>query len=128
MQQKTKRIIHLTAAIVPALMVIGSGLGKLAGAKPVVEKLKFIGVGDYIPLLGIMEIVFAVLFIIPKTSRLGFILLSCYFAGAIAVDLSHQQSIVPPLMLMALVWIGAFIRDASVFMPSAKNKEIMASA
>jgi hypothetical protein len=121
MQQKTRRIINIIAAVIPAAMVILSGIMKLAGAKAVVEKLSAMGVAPYIPLFGILEIVFATLFIIPKTMRLGFVLLSCYFAGAIATDLSHGGSIANALIPLSLVWIGMFVRDKSAFMPFVNN-------
>ena len=47
--------------------------------------------------------------------KLGFILASCYFAGAIATELSHEALKVYPFIPIALLWIGAFIRDRSIF-------------
>jgi len=124
MQQKTRKIINIIAAVVPALLVIMSGVMKLAAMKSMVEKLSAMGVGPYIPLLGIMEITFAILFIIPKTMRLGFVLLSCYFAGAIATDLSHGGSIANALLPLSLVWIGMFVRDKSAFVPFTKQVQV----
>jgi len=123
MQTKTKKIINIIAAVIPALMVLLSGVIKLSGVKEMVDKLTAMGVGPYIPLLGVMEITFAILFIIPKTMRLGFVLLSCYFAGAIATDLSHGGSIVNALIPLSLVWIGMFVRDKSAFVPFMKNMQ-----
>jgi hypothetical protein len=39
-----------------------------------------------------MEIAFAALFLVPATMKLGFILASCYFGGAIATDRSYWRS------------------------------------
>src|SRR2546428_8796 len=50
-----------------------------------------VGVGRYLRLLGVMEIAFAAPFVVPATMKLGFILASCYFAGAIATELSHAE-------------------------------------
>ena len=61
-----------------------------------------------------MEIAFAALFVVPATMKLGFILASCYFAGAIATELSHETLKVNPFIPIALLWIGAFIRDRSI--------------
>jgi hypothetical protein len=47
--------------------------------------------------------------------KLGFILASCYFAGAIATELSHNALKVNPFIPIVLLWIGAFIRDRSIF-------------
>jgi uncharacterized membrane protein YphA (DoxX/SURF4 family) len=124
MQTKTKKIVNIIATAIPAMMVLLSGFMKLAGAKSVVDKLSAMGVGPYIPLFGVMEIVFAILFIIPKTMRLGFVLLSCYFAGAIATDLSHGGSIANALIPVSLVWIGMFVRDKSAFVPFTKQMQV----
>jgi hypothetical protein len=39
----------------------------------------------------------------------------CYFAGAIATELSHDALKVNPFIPIVLLWIGAFIRDRSIF-------------
>ena len=123
MQQK-KKIINTIAAVIPATLVILSGVMKLMGAKAIVDKLSSVGVAPYIPFFGVLEITFAVLFIIPKTMRLGFVLLSCYFAGAMATDLSHGASIGNALLPLALVWIGMFVRDKSAFVPFVKTVQV----
>jgi len=61
------------------------------------------------------EIAFAALFVVPATMKLGLILTSCYFAGAIATELSHNALKVNPFIPIVLLWIGAFIRDRSIF-------------
>ena len=66
-----------------------------------------------------MEIVFGVLFIIPATMKLGFILTSCYFAGAMAAELSHGGITISPVIPLVVLWIAAFIRDKSIFLPTA---------
>ena len=47
--------------------------------------------------------------------KLGFILASCYFGGAIATELSHDALKVNPFLPIVLLWVGAFIRDRSIF-------------
>ena len=54
-------------------------------------------------------------FVVPATMKLGFILASCYFGGAIATELSHDALKVNPFIPIVLLWIGAFVRDRSIF-------------
>ncbi|GAB3954313.1 hypothetical protein GCM10028805_39550 [Spirosoma harenae] len=118
MNPKTKRILTIIVTVLAAGMVILSGIMKLTQSAQVIEGLNKVGVGPYVILLGIMEIAFTLLYLYPKTMKLGFILLSCYFAGAIATELSHGtpfNAITP----IALVWISAFLRDKSTFLPTA---------
>ena len=109
------KIVKILAAWIPALLIAMSGVFKLAGTAEVMEAMTRIGVGRYVPLLGVMEIVFAALYVIPATMKIGFILASCYFAGAIATDLSHGVLTASPFLPIVLLWIGAFIRDRSIF-------------
>jgi hypothetical protein len=108
-------IINLLATWIPALLVAFLGILKLKGNPRVVEEMSRVGVGRYLRLLGAMEIAFAALFVVPATMKLGFILASCYFAGAIATELSHDVLKVNPFVPIVLLWIGAFIRDRSIF-------------
>src|SRR2546425_914282 len=77
-------IINLIATWIPALGIAFLGVLKLTGNPRVAEEMSKLGVGRYLRLLGVMEIAFAALFVVPATMKLGFILASCYFAGAIA--------------------------------------------
>jgi len=108
-------IISLLATWIPALLIALLCLLKLSGNPNVAEEMSKLGVGRYLRLLGVMEIAFAALFVVPATMKLGFILASCYFAGAIATELSHDVLKANPFVPIVLLWIGAFIRDRSIF-------------
>ena len=108
-------IVQACATWIPALLIGASGVMKLVAGDAVVEALTRLGVGRYIRLLGLTELTCAALFVIPATMKLGFVLASCYFAGAIAVELSHQELTVNPFIPLVLLWIGAFLRDRSLF-------------
>lgn len=121
---KTKRIITTAVTTLAILMVILSGVMKLMQGELVVTTLTKVGVGPYIIMLGLMEIGFATLFLFPKTMKLGFILLSCYFAGAMAVDLSHGGSLLNAAITLALIWVAAFLRDRFIFLSRGNEKQI----
>ena len=106
--------INLLATWIPALGIAFLGALKLTGNPRVTEEMSKLGVGRYLRLLGVMEIPFAALFVIPDTVKLGFILACCYFAGAIATGLSHALK-PNPFVPIVLLWIGTFIRDRSIF-------------
>ena len=108
-------IINLLATWIPALLIALSGVLKLTGNPRIAAEMSKLGVGRYLRLLGVMEIAFAAMFVVPVTMKLGFILASCYFAGAIATELSHDVLKVNPFIPIVLLWVGAFIRDRSIF-------------
>ncbi|WP_080057624.1 DoxX family protein [Spirosoma aerolatum] len=115
MNPKSKRIVTIVITVLAAGMVILSGIMKLTQSAQVMESLNKVGVGHYVILLGCMEIGFTLLYLYPKTMKLGFILLSCYFAGAIATELSHGTPF-NALMPIVLIWISAFLRDKTMFL------------
>src|SRR5260370_21742727 len=108
-------IINLLATWIHALLIALLGVLKLSGNPKIAEEISKLGVGCYLRLLGVMEIAFAVLFVVPARMKLGFILASCYFGGAIATELSHGKLKANPFVPIVLLWIGAFIRDRSIF-------------
>ena len=123
-QNKTKKVITIIVTILAAAMITLSGIIKLTNNEQVITKMTKLGVGELVPLLGCMEIMFTALFVFPKTRKIGFILLSCYFSGAIATDLSHGGNIMAAVMPLVLIWIAAFLRDSSIFLPASKKQEI----
>jgi hypothetical protein len=113
--KEPRMLIQLLATWIPALLIALSGVVKLSGNPKIVETMTTLGVGRHLRLLGIMEVAFAALFVVPATMKLGFILASCYFGGAIATELSHDALKVNPFLPIVLLWVGAFIRDRSIF-------------
>ena len=108
-------IVNLLATWIPALIIAVTGVLKLVANRQVVDELTALGVGRHVRVLGVMVLAFATLFVIPATFKLGFLLASCYFAGAIATELSHGRLKANPFVPIVLLWIGAFIRDRSIF-------------
>ena len=106
----------LIVTVIPALLIITSGFLKLSGSKQIVTALSKVGVLGYMKYLGAAEIIFAILFIYPPTNTIGFILLACYFSGALATDLSHKKTIVAPLVILALLFIAEIITNNELFL------------
>jgi len=107
-------VIQIAATWIPALLIALSGVMKLTGNPKILETMTALGVGRYVRWLGLMELAFAALFVVPATFKLGFVLASCYFGGAIATELSHDALKVNPFIPIVLLWVGAFIRDRSI--------------
>ena len=58
-------LIQLLATWIPALLIALSGVLKLSGNPKIVETMTTLGVGRHLRLLGIMEVAFAALFVVP---------------------------------------------------------------
>ena len=117
MSSKTRKIIAIVLMVLPAAMLVVSGLAKLSGSEEVTNGLTQMGFGGYIKLFGIAEIIFAALFLIPATYKTGFFLVLSYLGGAAAIEIAAGK---PPvgLVLIALAWIGVFLRDRKNFLPA----------
>jgi uncharacterized membrane protein YphA (DoxX/SURF4 family) len=62
-------------------------------------------------ILACIEICAAVLFIIPRTSILGTLLLVAYIGGAIATKLEREEPLISTLLVSTFVWIAAVARN-----------------
>ena len=84
---------------------------KLSGSEVVVKTALNWGFSyNVFKILGVLELIFLLLFIYPRTGLLGTLLLSAYAGGAIATRLEHDQSFIYPLLFEGFIWITALIR------------------
>jgi len=116
---KINKIVHISLTSVITAVIFTSGLMKFIHLPWSVA-----GLEHYNPsILGLMEMAFIILFAIPKTMRMGFILLCCYFGGAIATELARDAPILNPAIPLVLIWIVAFLRDKSLFLGTANSQK-----
>ena len=111
-----KKIITIILTAFISVVLAFGAIMKFAGAKSVVGPLTKLGVGNYIPILGVIEIIFLILFLFPVTRKLGLLLFSCYFGGAIATHISHGESVFSAMPPIILIWIVAYLKDPSMFL------------
>jgi hypothetical protein len=96
----------------PVLMLLFSGVMKLMKPASVVEGFAHLGYPESLALgLGIIELACAVIYVIPRTSVLGAILLTGYLGGATATHVRIGEPFFMPIILGVLVWGGLFLRD-----------------
>jgi len=118
---KTIKIITVLLTSLTSAIVIASGLMKVIHLPWSVDGLVKFNLPHSATVLGLIEVTSAILFIFPKTMRIGFILLSCYFSGAMATELSHDGSMINPGIPLVLIWITAYLLDNSLFLAPTKS-------
>ena len=92
-----------------------SAAAKLARIPKVVSELGGMGFSDgRLIFIAVLELVCAVLFFTPYLRSLGLLLVSAYMGGAIATHLQHGQSMAQPGIILALIWIGTWVRDPQI--------------
>ena len=98
------------------LFLLMDGVMKLIKPAPVVEATMRLGYPEsVIQSLGVILLVCTILYIIPRTSILGAILLTGYLGGAVAANVRVGNPLFShtlfPVYVALLVWGGLYLRD-----------------
>ena len=64
--------------------------------------------------IGILEILVAVIYLIPQTSVLGAILVTGYMGGAIATHVRISDPFYIQALIPILSWVGLWLRDPRI--------------
>ena len=102
---------------IAAAFLIFDSIGKLLEVQPVLEGTRQLGYPtDVVFSLGVILIVSVLLYLIPRTSLLGGVLLTGYLGGAVATHVRVGNPMLThtlfPIYVGALVWGGLLLRDA----------------
>jgi DoxX-like protein len=97
------------------VMLIASAGAKFAHVPQVVTQLGGFGFeGNRLMLIATLELLSALLFLVPSSRSIGVLLVSAFMGGAIATHLQHGQSLLLPAVCLSLVWVGAWLRHPEV--------------
>jgi uncharacterized membrane protein YphA (DoxX/SURF4 family) len=111
MTTKTKNIINWVLTALVALVFLGSASGKIMGDANTLKMAESFGISAAsFKMIGIIEVVAALLFIFPRTGVLGAFVLIAFMGGAIATHVEHNQPFVPQLIISAFLWIVTVVR------------------
>jgi DoxX-like family len=99
----------------PVLFLLLDSVGKLVKPAPVVEATVQLGYPESVIVpLGIVLITCTAVYLFPRTSVLGAILLTGYLGGAVATHVRVGAGLFPvffPIILGLLLWGGLYLRD-----------------
>lgn len=105
-----KLSIWVLTTLLSALFSI-SAITKIIKADTAIQQAQAIGIdAGTNQILGIIELVAVILFIIPRTGIVGALLLISYMGGAIATHLQHGQPLAFVIIIQSLIWITAALR------------------
>lgn len=101
---------------IPVLLMLFSAGMKFAKPAPVVEGMVRFGYPEsQLFLLGVLESLSCVVYLIPQTAVLGAILMTGYLGGATASNVRiGDPSYIMTVFLGVCVWGGLFFRDERV--------------
>jgi hypothetical protein len=109
-QSKGRRIAAWIMTTLITLVFVSSAVFKFSAAPQVVEVFQKWGLGDKVLLIGIGELVSALLFFIPRTNSLGVLLLSAYMGGAIVTHMQNAEPYYGQSVLLLLIWVTGYLR------------------
>ncbi len=100
----------------PVLFLLFDSAIKLVVVQPVVDSFAQLGWPVHLaPVLGALELVCIALYLVPRTSILGAILLTGYLGGAIATHMRVESPLLThtlfPIYVALLLWGGLFLRQ-----------------
>jgi hypothetical protein len=101
-----------------ALLFVFDGVGHLMKPAPVVEAFARLGY----PLsasvgIGVLALVCTAIYVTPRTSIFGAILMTGYLGGAVSTHVRAGSTLfetIFPVILGTLMWAGIYVRDAQL--------------
>lgn len=117
MPSKAQRITGWILSGLLGLFLIGaSGVPKFTDFPGKTEMLEHMGIApELLPRIGVVEIVVAILFLIPRTSFIGAILVTGYLGGAIMTHLRVGDPWFFPVIIGVVMWIALGLRQPAIF-------------
>lgn len=117
---KTLNIVLWTLQVLVALAFIAAGSGKLLGSADMIALFDAVGVGQWFRYVtGFLEVVGALLLLVPGKTAFGAVLLACVMAGAVMAHLTvltaPATSALVLLVLAVLIAWGRRSQLAGVF-------------
>lgn len=113
---KLQQRVGVGLAVLPVLFLVVDGAMKLAQAQVVVDSAPALGLPvSVLAPLGAVLLVCTALYVVPKTSLLGAILLTGYFGGAMAIHVRIENPLFShvlfPVYLAAFLWGSLLLRE-----------------
>jgi len=103
-----------------ALFILGASVfPKLSGLPIAEETMAQLGwPSGYVLMIGLMELTFLILYLIPRTSLLGAVLFTGLLGGAMATQIRAESPLFSHVLfsiyLGLFMWGGLWLRDASL--------------
>ena len=114
-QRRTAYVLTTLAALFLALDTVM----KLLRLAPAVEGTVALGYPEHtVAVIGAIELVCLVLYLVPQTSVFGAVVMTGYLGGAIATHVRVGNPLLThtlfPIYVAAMIWGGLYLRDARV--------------
>ncbi len=110
MNCKKRKIAGYILSGLVTLIFVATGAMKFTGGEQNVKMAELVGGQTTLFILGGLQLLFALLFWIPRTAVVGFLLMACYMAGAMATHLVIKEPFGLQTGIETLIWVAGFVR------------------
>lgn len=116
---KKMKITGWVLSIVAILLLLADGFAKLIKPEPVIQATLQLGYPEStMTTIGILAIICAIIYAIPRSAFAGAILLTGFLGGAIATHFRINNPLFShtlfPVYLLLFIWLGLYLRSASL--------------
>ncbi len=104
------------SSLVAFFLAVVSASGKFAEWEGKEEFFSKLGYStDLMFKIGIVEVLITILYLIPRTSFLGAILITAYLGGATEVHVRVGEQFFFPIVIAVIMWVGLGLRIPTIF-------------
>ena len=114
----TVRVGQVISGLIAAFLLFDAVI-HIVKIDPVVDSFRTLGlpIGTAVA-IGVIELICVALYVVPRTSVLGAILLTGYLGGAVSAQLRVEaplfSTLLFPVYVGVLVWAGLYLRDSEL--------------
>ena len=116
---KKMKITGWVLSILAILLLLADGFAKLIKPEPVIQATLQLGYPEStITTIGVLAIICAIIYAIPRSAFLGAILLTGFLGGAIATHFRINNPLFShtlfPVYILLFIWLGLYLRSPSL--------------
>ena len=116
---KKMKMTGWVLSVLAILLLLIDGFAKLIKPEPVIQATLQLGYPEStITTIGILAIICAIIYAIPRSAFLGAILLTGFLGGAIATHFRLNNPLFShtlfPVYVLLFIWLGLYLRSASL--------------
>ena len=116
---KKMKMAGWVLSVLAILLLLVDGFAKLIKPEPVIQATLHLGYPEStITTIGILAIICAIIYAIPRSAFLGAILLTGFLGGAIATHFRINNPLFShtlfPVYVLLFIWLGLYLRSASL--------------
>jgi len=111
-RERMRRIAGWALSILASAPFVPSAAFKLMKNPQAIQGLATFGLGpNGVVMLGVVELLVVIVYLIPPTSILGAVLVTGYGGGIILAHLTFHMSLALPILIGVAVWLGLWLRE-----------------